>query len=134
MRREYSDATTKRYLKWLGQRAVDGDINRPELREIESWLRNEEQYRDPLRAVMQLCVGLREMEHAMEIQWIASELARALEDEREFSGKAGTFFDAMVRRFKVEDFDVVCYDPQHRKLGSLHGLRSEVANANKGGG
>ena len=130
MKREYSDATTKRYIKWLAVRAVDGNAARPTLREIETWLRNEEQYRDPLRAVMQLCVGLREMDDAMEVQWIASELARALEDEREFSGKVGTFFDAMVRRFKVEDFDVVCYDQQHRRLGSLHALREEAANAN----
>ena len=130
MRREYSDATTKRYLKWLGQRAVDGNMDRPALREIEAWLRTEEKYRDPLHAVTQLCVGLRRIDHAMEIQWIASELARALEDERSFADKAGSFFDAMVRRFKVEDFDVVCYDQQHKRLGSLHALREEATNAN----
>ena len=129
MRREYSDATTKRYLKWLGQRAVDGNMDRPALREIEAWLRTDEQYRDPLRAVMRLCVGLREMDHAMEIQWIASELARALEDERSFADKAGSFFDAMVRRFKVEDFDVVCYGQNNKRLGSLNAVRKEASDA-----
>lgn len=120
MRHEYSDATTKRYIKWLASRIQDGNIDPPALDEIERWLGVDEDYRDPLRALSQLCVGLRESEHAGLIQWIASQLIHELEDERAFGRKAESFFSAMVSRCGVEDFDVVLFDKQHRKCGTLH--------------
>lgn len=129
MRHEYSNATTKRYLAWLGQRVVDGDTDPPRLEEIERWLRKDEDYRNPLRALMNLCVGLREASYPSQIQWIACELARELEDERDFADKAESFFRAAINRCGVEDSDVVLYDKQCRRRGTLHELQLEVTDA-----
>ena len=130
MRHEYSNATTKRYMEWLAKRGVSGDFDPPALREIEDWLRGEENYRDPLRTLMNLCVGLREAEATFALQWIACELVRDLEEERAFGSKAEAFFSAVIHRCGVEDYDVVCYDTQHRKRGTLHDVQQETANAN----
>jgi hypothetical protein len=120
MRHEYSNATTARYLKWLGQRIADGETDPPRLADIESWLGREEEYRNPLRALMDLCFGLREAGYPAQIHWIACELAREVEEERAFGRKAEAFFSAMINRCGVEDFDVVLFDKQHRRCGTLH--------------
>jgi len=131
MRHEYSDATTKRYVRWLAARVQDGNTDPPRLEEIEHWLGSDEEYRDPLRALSQLCIGLRESDHPGLIQWIASELIREVENERAFGRKAESFFSAMISRCGVEDFDVAMFDKSHRKCGTLHDHHTqETSNAN----
>ena len=130
MRHQYVDTTTKRYMEWLAQRGIEGQYEPPRLEDIEKWLGEDEQYRDPLRALCQLCVGLREAKQPGMIQWIAYELISELESERAFGRKAESFFSAMISRCGVEDFDVVMFDKAHRKCGTLHDHHTqEAANA-----
>jgi hypothetical protein len=130
MKHQYVDATTNRYREWLAQRAKDNYAELPRLDEIERWLGEDEEYRDPLRALSQLCVGLREAKQPGMIQWIACELISELESERAFGRKAESFFSAMISRCGVEDFDVVMFDKSHRKCGTLHDHHTqETANA-----
>ena len=120
MKHLYVDTTTKRYMEWLAQRKADGQYEPPRLEDIERWLGESEEYSDPMRALSQLCVGLREAKQPGMIQWIACELLNELESERAFGRKAESFFSAMISRCGVEDFDVVMFDKSHRKCGTLH--------------
>ena len=130
MKHLYVDTTTKRYMEWLARRKADGQYEPPRLEDIERWLGASEEYCDPMRALSQLCVGLREAKQPGMIQWIACELISELESERAFGRKAESFFSAMISRCGVEDFDVVMFDKSHRKCGTLHDHHTqETANA-----
>jgi hypothetical protein len=130
MKHQYADATTKRYMEWLEQRKADGQCEPPRLEDIERWLGKSEEYREPMRALSQLCVGLREAKQPGMIQWIAYELISELESERALGRKAASFFSAMISRCGVEDFDVVMFDKSHRKCGTLHDHHTqETVNA-----
>lgn len=126
MRHQYSDATTKRYQSWVAERALGSNYDPPMLDEIETWLRSDEEYRDPLNALRNLCVGLRESNDAKALwflQTIATAVISALEDERRFSAKAEDFFSAAIRRVGVEDYDVRLFDQHSRSTGTLHDLQ-----------
>lgn len=126
MRHQYSDATTKRYQSWVAERALGGTCDPPMLHEIEEWLRKSEEYRDPLNALRNMCVGLRESEDAKALwflQNIATSLISELEDERRFSSKVDEFFSAAIRRVGIEDFDVRMFDENQRAAGTLHDLQ-----------
>ena len=129
-RHTYVDATTGRFKKWFaGQIAQHGDP--PPLDDTLAWLGDEENYRDPLRALNNLCVGLREDSEPFMLQWIACTLIRALESERDFGRAAERFFNAMVRRCGVDDTEVNMYD-KHTRVGTLHDLglaKKETADA-----
>lgn len=126
MRHQYSDATTKRYQTWVADRAKGGNYDPPMLDEIEKWLRSDEEYRDPLNALRNLCVGLRESNDAKALwflQTIATAVISDLEDERRFSAKAEEFFSAAIRRVGVEDYDVRLFDQNSRSTGTLHDIQ-----------
>ncbi len=121
-RHTYSDATTKRYVQWRSACVLGGDCEPPRLGAIERWLREEEEYRDPLTALRNLCVGLRESDMPSLLQQIACALIPALEEEREFSAKAEGFFSAAIRRVGVDDDEVRIHDDGFRKVCTLHDL------------
>jgi len=131
MRHQYSDATTRRYQLWIAERAKGGERDPPRLHEIEEWLRDNEDYRDTLNTLRNLCCGLRESEASPAfLQQIASALIYELEDERRFSAKAEAFFSAAISRVGVEDFDVRLFDERQRLTGTLHDLQLRKENAN----
>lgn len=120
-RHAYVDATTGRFVKWFAEVTVDiGEP--PSFRDMFDWLRDREEYRDPLRAMQMLCVGLREKNQSRMLQWIANVLIYELEDERKFGDVAERFFNAMVRRCGVDDTEVNMYD-KHTRVGTLHDLQ-----------
>lgn len=137
MKHQYSDATTRRYQLWLADRVKCGEFEPPRLHEIESWLRDSEDYRDSLHALRNLCVGLREAGRGDKcdpvfLQMIASALITELESERSFAAKADAFFSAAISRVGVEDYDVRMFDDRQRAAGTLHDLglaTKETANA-----
>lgn len=129
-RYQYVDATTGRFIKWFADvRLETGDP--PTFAQMFDWLLGREDYRDPLRAMQMLCVGLRERgEQSLPLlQWIANVLIYELEDERKFGDTAERFFNALVRRCGVDASEVRMYH-KHRLVGSLQDLElcKEVAN------
>ena len=120
-RHTYTGATTGRFRKWFaGQVSQHGDP--PPLRDMLGWLGSEEDYRNPLRALQNLCTDLREAKESFMLQWIADTLIRELEEEQEFGHTAERFFNAMVRRCGVDDSEVRMYD-KHTLVGTLHDLQ-----------
>lgn len=119
MRHQYSDATTKRYFEWLAARIIDGNTDPPKLAEIEAWLGDAEDYRDPLNALRNLCVGLREANAPTQLQHIADGLIYELEEERRFASKAESFFSDVIRRCGVESYDVRMFDKRQQCVGTL---------------
>lgn len=117
----YVDATTGRYIKWC-QEHITEHGGPPPFKDIFEWLRDSENYRDPLRAIQSLCVGLREKNQSRMLQWIANVLVCELEDERKFGDVAERFFNAMIRRCGVDDTEVRMYD-KHTHVGTLHDLQ-----------
>ena len=120
-RHAYVDATTGRFVKWFAEVTTDTG-EPPSFRDMFDWLRDREEYRDPLRAMQMLCVGLRERDQPRILQWIANVLIYELEDERKFGDVAERFFNAMVRRCGVDDTEVNMYD-KHTRVGTLHDLQ-----------
>ena len=126
----YVHATTGRFIKWYATIVTD-TAEPPTFDQMLGWLRGTEDYRDPLRAMQQLCVGLRIEGQTSMLQWIVNVLIYELEDERAFGDKAESFFNAMVRRCGVDDTEVNMYD-KHTRVGTLHDLalsKKEVPNA-----
>ena len=120
MKHSYSDATTKRFIKWYVD-IVGNEHEPPTFRRMFDWLRDAEEYRSPLNAMRNLCVGLREAGEPRMLQWIANVAIYELEDEYQFSDTAERFFNAMVRRCGVDDTEVNMYD-KHARVGTLHDL------------
>lgn len=120
-RHAYVDATTGRFVKWFADVIADTG-EPPSFRNMFDWLRDREEYRDPLRALQMLCVGLRERDQPRILQWIANVLIYELEDERKFGDVAERFFNALVRRCGVDDTEVNMYD-KHTLVGTLHDLQ-----------
>ena len=130
MKHQYVDATTGRFIKWF-EEVRDATGEPPTFNNMIAWLSDREDYRNPLNAMRNLCVGLREQGQAFALQWIANVLICELEDEREFGDTAERFFNAMVRRCGVEDSEVHMFDG-HVRAGTLHDLglaKKEVPNA-----
>lgn len=126
MKHMYSDATTKRYIKWRLACVADGQYDPPSLRDIEKWLRSKEEYRDPLSAVRQLCVGLREEggeTATLLLSQIACVLVSDLDSERAFAMKAEDFFSAAIRRVGVDADEVRIFDDRFVQVGTLHDLQ-----------
>jgi hypothetical protein len=120
MKHQYVDATTGRFIKWFEEvREATGEP--PTFNNMIDWLSDREDYRNPLNAMRNLCVGLRQKGQALALQWIANVLTRELEDERAFGDTAERFFNAMVRRCGVEDSEVHMFDG-HVRAGTLHDL------------
>ena len=120
MKHHYVDATTGRFIKWFEEvRNATGEP--PTFANMIDWLSGREDYRNPLRAMQNLCVGLRQKGQAFALQWITNVLLYELEDERAFSDTAERFFNAMVRRCGIDDSEVRMYD-NHTRVGSLHDL------------
>lgn len=122
-RYQYVDTTTGRFVKWFAEvRTANGGP--PTFDQMFTWLRDREDYRDPLRAMQMLCVGLRERgaQSLPHLQWIANALIYELEDERKFGDTAERFCNAMVRRCGVDDTEVNMYD-KHTRVGTLHDLQ-----------
>ena len=120
MKHQYFDATTGRFVKWFeGVRDATGEP--PTFANMIDWLSDREDYRNPLRAMQNLCVGLRQKGQAFTLQWIANVLIYELEDERAFGDTAERFFNAMVRRCGVDDTEVNMFDG-HVRAGTLHDL------------
>jgi hypothetical protein len=120
-RHSYVDATTGRFIKWFDGH-VDTNGAPPQFDDIFLWLRDGEDYRNPLSAMAMLCVGLREKKESRLLQWIATVLINELEDERKFGDTAERFFNALVRRCGVDDTEVNMYD-KHKRVGTLHDLQ-----------
>ena len=116
----YVHATTGRFIKWYTTVVCD-TAEPPTFDQMFLWLRDTEDYRDPLRSMQQLCVGLRGEGQTSMLQWIANVLIYELEDERAFGDTAERFFNAMVRRCGVDDTEVHMYD-KHTRVGTLHDL------------
>lgn len=126
----YVDATTGRFIKWFAEYiATSGEP--PPFDDIFLWLRDSEDYRNPLSAMGMLCVGLREKEQSRMLQWIANVLIGELEDERHFGATAERFFNALVRRCGVDDTEVNMYD-KHKRVGTLHDLQLHKERMNAG--
>lgn len=126
----YVDATTGRFIKWFAEQ-IDANGEPPPFDDIFLWLRDGEDYRDPLRAMGMLCAGLREKEQSRMLQWLANVLIGELEDERTFGDTAERFFNALVRRCGVDDTEVNMYD-KHKRVGTLHDLQLHKERMNAG--
>ena len=118
MKHQYVDATTGRFIKWF-EEVRDATHEPPTFANMIDWLSDREDYRNPLRALQNLCVGLRQKGQAFTLQWIANVLIYELEDERAFGDTAERFFNAMVRRCGVDDSEVNVY-AKHTRIGTLH--------------
>jgi len=118
MKHQYVDATTGRFIKWF-EEVRDATHEPPTFADMIDWLSDTEDYRNPLRALQNLCVGLKQKGQAFALQWIANVLICELEDERAFGDTAERFFNAMVRRCGVDDSEVNVY-AKHTRIGSLH--------------
>jgi hypothetical protein len=96
------------------------------------WLRNEEDYASPLGTLHELCAGLaREPNDANVLKRITSQLIDVLEEERKFAATVKDFFNAMVSRCGIDDYDVKLIDETTgERKGNLHDLqlRKEVSN------
>ena len=125
-RHSYVNATTGRFIVWFAG-YIDSNGTPPPFDDIFLWLREGEDYSDPLRALGMLCVGLREAEKSRLLQWIANVLISELEDERKFGDTAERFFNALVRRCGVDDSEVNMYD-KHKRVGTLHDLQLHKEN------
>lgn len=121
---QYSDATTKRYIAWLKERAAAGEYDPPRLQEIAEWLRSDG-YARPMDVLPRMCVSLRESGDISQLCWIATQLCYALSQDRQFIDGVRTFFNAMVSRFGVNDFDVQLYD---ERTGQERGTLAEFVN------
>ena len=131
-RHAYVDATTGRFIKWFADH-IDTNGEPPPFDDIFLWLRDGEDYRNPLSAMGMLCVGLREKEQSRMLQWLANVLIGELEDERQFGDTAERFFNALVRRCGVDDTEVNMYD-KHKRVGTLHDLQLHKERINAGTG
>lgn len=121
MRHQYVESTTARFIKWYPQHMSEhGDP--PSYADIVRWLDKDEDYRNPMRAMQHLCVGLREQNQHFMLQRIACVVLYELEQELEFSNVAERFFNALSRRCGIDDTEVRMFDG-HRYVGRLHDLQ-----------
>lgn len=125
----YVNTTTTRFRKWfLAYFHEHGQ--QPQLDKMLRWLRNEEDYARPLGTLHDLCRGLAdETTDAHVLHWITSQLIDVLEEERKFAATAKDFFQAMVSRCGIDDYDVKLIDETTgERSGNLHDLqlRKEV--------
>ena len=123
MKHQYVDATTGRFIKWF-EEVKDATGDNPTFDNMIDWLSGREDYRNPLRAMQNLCIGLREKGESFYVQWIAHVLAYELEKEREFGDTAERFFNAMVRRCGVDDSEVNVY-AKYKSAGTLHSVLND---------
>lgn len=120
----YVAATTGRFTKWYLAYYLEHG-GKPSLEKILHWLRHMEDYATPLDELDYLCEHLLKDEKNLHIvQWITSRLISALREERQFGDKAKEFFNAMVARCGIDDYDVKLIDTKTgNRVGTLHDLQ-----------
>lgn len=120
----YVAATTKRFTEWYFAHYTEHS-EQPSLEKMLHWLRHEEDYATPLDELEHLCEHLLKDEKNLHIvRWITGRLISALWEERQFVDKAKDFFNAMVERCGIDDYDVKLIDTKTgNRVGTLHDLQ-----------